>query len=114
MLFLLVLGIVYAAFDPASSTFFPACPFHSFTGLMCPGCGSQRALHHLLNLQVQTAYSYNPLLVISLPYIMAGTVIDHYPNPPQKLLKWRQFFFGRTAILLILFVIIAFWILRNL
>ena len=114
ILLFLLLAVVYANFDPELVDFFPACPFHSLTGVLCPGCGSQRALHHLLNLQVQSAYYYNPLLIISLPYIAAGAFVDHHPNPSQTLLKFRQFFFGRKAIFLVLFIIIAFWILRNL
>ncbi|MHA6280598.1 DUF2752 domain-containing protein [Salinimicrobium sp. CAU 1759] len=113
---LLFLGlvVVYAVFDPAVANIFPSCPFHSITGLLCPGCGSQRALHHLLNLQIQTAYSYNPLLIISLPYVVAGAIIDRGFISSQKVEKLRRFFFGRNAIVLILFIIISFWILRNL
>lgn len=108
-----MLAVVYAVFDPASADFFPACPFHAFTGLLCPGCGSQRALHHLLNFEIQAAYSLNPLLIIALPYIILGAILDHYPHPTSKMLQLRQFFFGRTAIYIILFVIVAFWIIRN-
>lgn len=114
MALFLGLVFVYATFDPSLNSFFPACPFHSFTGLLCPGCGSQRALHHILNLEIQTAFSHNPLLVISIPYLIAGAFIDRLPNPSIQMLRWRQFFFGRTAIILILFIILSFWILRNL
>ncbi|NJY62642.1 DUF2752 domain-containing protein [Salinimicrobium sp. CDJ15-81-2] len=110
----LLLLVLYASFDPAQASFFPACPFHSLTGFLCPGCGSQRALHHLLNLQFSTAYSYNPLLIIALPYILAGTVVDHLSKPSEALLKWRKIFFGRNAIMIVLLIIISFWILRNL
>ena len=110
----LMLLVLYAYFDPAQADFFPACPFHSLTGFLCPGCGSQRALHHLLNLQVSTAYSYNPLLIISLPYILTATVGDHIPNLSPALLKWRKIFFGRNAIIIVLLIIISFWIFRNL
>ena len=40
---------LYSEFDPAGSVFWPKCPFHLLTGLECPGCGSQRAVHSLLN-----------------------------------------------------------------
>lgn len=111
---LLSLLVVYALFDPALESFFPPCPFHSLTGFLCPGCGSQRALHHLINLRPEIAFSYNPLLIISIPYVLAGAFLDHYSSHSSKVLKWRQFFFGRRAIFLVLFIIISFWILRNL
>ena len=45
----LVLGIIYYALDPTSSALFPQCSFLALTGYKCPGCGSQRAIHALLN-----------------------------------------------------------------
>lgn len=114
VLLLIGLVVLYASFDPAQSDFFPACPFHSLTGFLCPGCGSQRVLHHLLNMEVQTAYAYNPLLIISLPYIFLAAIFDRFSNPSTVVLKWRQILFGRKAILLVLIFIISFWVLRNL
>ena len=108
------MAFVYATFDPSLTNYFPACPFYSLSGLLCPGCGSQRALHHLLNLQIQAAYSYNPLLVLSLPYVLAGAVYDRIPINAPQLEKIRQLFYGRKAILLVLIIIISFWIFRNL
>ena len=54
---LIVLGIiaVYLIFDPTQSDLFPKCPFMMLTGLKCPGCGSQRVIHALLNGDVAAA-----------------------------------------------------------
>ena len=38
-------AVVYVALDPATCAVFPRCPFYVLTGLKCPGCGSQLALH---------------------------------------------------------------------
>lgn len=100
-------------YDPAVAGFFPACPFHSLTGLQCPGCGSQRAIHHLLNFDVVTAFQHNGLLVVSIPYILLGLTFDRFTQPSERLLRWRKFLFGRIAIFLILTLIILFWIFRN-
>ena len=54
-------------FDPAVSRIFPPCPFHTVTGLYCPGCGSLRAIHGLLHGHLAQALAMNPLMVISLP-----------------------------------------------
>src|ERR1700761_8456961 len=48
----------------------PPCPFHHVTGLCCPGCGSTRALHHLLNFEWTAALHCNALTVILLPYLV--------------------------------------------
>lgn len=54
-------------FNPAQSGFYPICVFHKSTGLLCPGCGSLRALHQLLHGHVAAATHFNALLVLSLP-----------------------------------------------
>ena len=38
--------------DPTGNAFFPKCMVYSATGLYCPGCGTQRALHHLLHARI--------------------------------------------------------------
>ena len=63
------LGFVFFAFDPSTDGLFPKCPFLLLTGLKCPGCGSQRAVHCLLHFDFAQAFSYNALLVLSLPLI---------------------------------------------
>lgn len=45
------------------SATFLKCPFHQLTGLQCPLCGSQRAMHHLLHLRLEQAVACNPWLV---------------------------------------------------
>ena len=113
-LVLLGLAFVYRLYDPLLTDFFPSCPFLYATGLECPGCGSQRALHHLLNLQFSAAYQQNTLLVLSIPYLMTGFIFEKVLNPTDKVLKWRKLLFGRRAILVVLTVIILHWVFRNL
>ena len=107
---LLVFGLIYYALDPASSQLFPQCIFLSLTGYKCPGCGSQRAIHALLNGDVVGAFRYNALLLIAVPWIalclFAEAQRTRRPrlyarlNPP--LLIW-----------LFLIVVILWWLLRN-
>ena len=61
---------VYFNFNPVESFFFPKCPFLMLTGLKCPGCGSQRAIHALLHFDIRSAFLHNALLIISIPYIL--------------------------------------------
>lgn len=111
---LISLLILYKIYNPVSSNLFPKCPLLSTTGIKCPGCGSQRAIHHLLNFNIINALKENVLVVFFIPYIVLGFAFELIKNPSQKLLKWRKRIFGRTAILIILGVIISFWIFRNL
>lgn len=56
--------------NPTSSSWFPQCPFHSLTGLNCPGCGATRGMHALLNGDVTTALHFNALLILFVPLII--------------------------------------------
>jgi hypothetical protein len=105
---------LYKTYNPSTAGFFPACPFHSLTGLQCPGCGSQRAIHHLLNFEIGKAFGQNALLVLAIPYLITGFVFDNLKNPSLKVLKWRKRLFGVKAIWVVFGVVVAFWVLRNL
>jgi len=113
IVFIIGLLIIYSIFDPANTDLFPKCPFRQITGYKCPGCGSQRAIHHLLSFDIFGAFKDNMLLVVSIPYIITGAIFDLVKQPSQKFLKWRKFFFGTKAIFIVLGIIISFWILRN-
>jgi len=54
-------------FNPSEYHFFPRCVFHAVSGLECPGCGGQRALHQLLHGHLSAAFRDNALLVMLLP-----------------------------------------------
>lgn len=97
-------------FDPTVYRFYPLCLFHSATGLWCPGCGSLRALHQLLCGHVASAFHFNPLLVVSLPWLLAYWTVRIHRGyrglaPPKLRPAW---------ILLFLSGALAFGILRNL
>jgi hypothetical protein len=54
-------------FDPATYGFYPVCPLHQLTGLLCPGCGTLRALHQLTRGNFAAAWGLNPFVVTLLP-----------------------------------------------
>ncbi|NDV68071.1 DUF2752 domain-containing protein [Dysgonomonas sp. 25] len=115
ILFLLVAVVLVALlylFNPATEGFFPQCPFHYFTGLDCPGCGTQRAFHSLLHLEIGQALSYNPLFVFSIPYLLVGFYFE-YLGGKERFPRVRRLLFGRKAIILILGIILLYWVLRN-
>lgn len=105
----LFLLILYGSFNPENHLF-PKCPFFWATGLKCPGCGSQRAIHQLLHFNIAAAFRYNAIFVLFLPVLafllIAELLKDRYP----KLFKASHntcFSWG------IVIVICAWWILRN-
>jgi hypothetical protein len=60
---------VVATVPPSDATYYPRCQIHSLTGLHCPGCGTTRALHALLNGHVLDALGYNVLFPFVLPAV---------------------------------------------
>ena len=118
---------LYTAIDPESSVFFPKCPFHMLTGLECPGCGSQRAIHSLLNGDIAAAIHYNLLIVLSIPYLLLLAILEiakriilstkPLDRTKTKLLTTISriigFLYHGKAILTVIAIILLFWIFRN-
>ena len=109
---LIIVLIIYGSIDPALNGFFPKCPFLSLTGYQCPGCGSQRAIHQLLHGNLATAFQFNPLLVLFLPYIFIGALFE-FTSLKHKFLRTQRWLFGYKTMYLILAIIILFWVGRN-
>lgn len=101
--------VVYALFDPAESHF-PRCPFLTLTGLQCPGCGSQRAVHALLHADFAGAFRDNALLVISLPLVVLMLVAQVCRRSMPRVYNALN---GRAVIWIVFVVIIGWWITRN-
>jgi hypothetical protein len=112
MLISIILIAIYFVFDPSRYLLFPKCPFNWITGYKCPGCGSQRAVHHLLHLNIKAAFRENALLVISLPYILLAFLFD-YTNLKTQWPRARKALFGFNAILILLVIIMSWWVMRN-
>lgn len=70
LLSIMIICILYFLFNPMEAFWMPKCFFHELTGLNCPACGNQRALHALMHAQFVKAWQFNPFLFISLPYLL--------------------------------------------
>lgn len=111
VLIAIILGIVvYYTFDP-SKVLFPRCPFYALTGLKCPGCGTQRAIHQLLHLNIGEAVRYNAFMVFSIPLLVFLITADVGKTRWPKL-----YLLSRNPVLSwsILAVVLLWWLLRNL
>ena len=113
LLFALIgIVVLFYFLDPAKNELFPRCIFHGLTGAYCPGCGSQRALHSLLHLNIGGVVSYNFLFLPA-----ALLVIYHYAHPfLNKIFEWKlpNVFYLKNTPWIIFAVIVLFWIARNL
>lgn len=85
--------------DPEKGGFL-SCPFRLFTGMLCPGCGSQRALHDLMHLRLGQAFDHNALLVLSIPLLgLQWSYSLLYPREkPLSTRNWLVFFWAALAI----------------
>ena len=103
---------VYYFFNPSTTIFIP-CPFHYITGLYCPGCGSQRAIHLLLHGDLIGAFRFNPFMVLTLPILIFGlgiTAANWIFGTSYRFMLFysKLFIFGYFGFA------ILYWILRNL
>lgn len=64
-------GVVLYYLNPTQYWFMPKCPFKLITGLSCPGCGIQRAVHAILHGEFAEGIKYNYYLAYSGPYATA-------------------------------------------
>jgi hypothetical protein len=98
---LLAVGaVILYRFDPAVAQFYPRCVFHEMTGLQCPGCGTTRALHHLLHGDVAGAFRLNAMLFVVVPFGALTAISRRFATHPLT---------GWGAVI----VTIAWWIGRN-
>ena len=97
--------------DPATSGIFPPCPFRYLTGWYCPGCGSLRAIHQLLNGNLREAWAMNPLTVVLLPFLSYGLASETLQLVMGRRLP--EIWLRANAIRALCIVIVVFGIARN-
>lgn len=108
----LLLALLYFFVFPHYGQYFPKCFFYTFTGLYCPGCGSQRALAALLHGQVLTALHDNLLAVIALPFLLHSTLAPLF-RPNEKGNRADTLFYSPLFVRIVLIAVILFAVLRN-
>ncbi|HLP95607.1 MAG TPA: DUF2752 domain-containing protein [Saprospiraceae bacterium] len=108
----IALLLVYFFLDPETPGF-PRCPVLVFTGWKCPGCGSQRAFHQLLQGNLQQAMSYNLLFIPALVYAGIGWLLEN-SSLGSRFPELRRKAYGFHAILLVLGITVTYGVARNL
>lgn len=113
MLILFVgLALFYFLVNPSGVDYLPKCPLYSTTGIYCPGCGSQRATHDLLHLNIMGVIHHNALYLLALILLGYHGVILFANKFLNK--NWKSLFNHPKTPIVVLVIVILFWILRNL
>lgn len=112
LLVVMVVVPIYFYFDPAHSYLAPKCPFRMLTGLDCPSCGNQRALHSLLNGDVWLSIRYNPFFWIAGPYFILIIYSTLFRSNHAK--RLYNFLSSYQVIWTFVALYFIWWIVRNL
>lgn len=104
--------LIIKQINPAQSNLFPACLFHTLTGLNCPGCGATRGMHALLNGDILTALHFNAMLIVFVPLMIYGFVWLILFGIRGKGLPIPNF--AARSLWMFLILMLGFGVLRNL
>ena len=103
--------ILYSIIDPAHSHFAPKCVFKVLTGYDCPSCGSQRALHALLNGRFYDAIMFNPFIFFVAPYLIAVIYASFSKSRIATAIKHKTHHHITISIYFVIYL--AWWVVRN-
>ncbi|MEK6154886.1 DUF2752 domain-containing protein [Flavobacteriaceae bacterium 3-367] len=103
--------LLYFFRDPGQVSFFPKCPLFAATGLYCMGCGSQRAIHDLLHLDVLGAIKHNVLFVLMLCLLSYHGIIRFMEFKNKK--NYPNLLYHPKTPMVVFLVLVLFMIARN-
>lgn len=107
-----VSAVVLFLFNPQVSSFYPSCPLNEYTGLYCPGCGTQRAAHEILHGNIAQAFNLNALFTLSVPFAIYYAFIELFNRLAKTNVKNIEL--STRSIVVLLIIAGLFMILRNL
>jgi hypothetical protein len=87
------LGFLFL-FNPATTSFYPACPFFWATGCYCPGCGSLRALHQLSARSARPQPADGALPTVCRVRCTLAGQARGLGQPAQERLHWTAAYLG--------------------
>lgn len=113
VIFPLLIICLYYFYNETNSGWSIQCSFYRITGLQCPGCGGQRALHYLLHGEFLKALRSNAMFVVCLPFFiyLYIVLVEVYGLKKQRHLA--NFLFSSKFGIITLIVTLSFFILRN-
>ena len=99
-----VAGVGLAVVALLPTELLPQCPIHAVTGLLCPGCGTQRAARAALSGDWSTAWNLNQLAFFVPAFAGLGILSEVRKS---TWLKW-------TTISVAIIATVSFTVWRNL
>lgn len=102
---------VYFAADPSAQRWMPVCVLRQTTGVSCPGCGTQRAVHALLHGDIAAAWGFNALFVVLIPVVAFLVWVEtQRRRRPQLYMR----VYGKWTAVAAIAVLAGWMLLRNL
>ena len=108
----LLAAALLLVFPPTRYGFYPRCPINQYFHVLCPGCGSTRALVALLHGSFAEAFRINALTTLLGPIALVYAGICYWRVLSGKRAGWPQP--PATAVYSTLAVAAIFTIARNL
>lgn len=106
-----IAAAIYFFYDPSvPGNLFPRCIFLTLTGYKCPGCGSQRAIHAVMNGHLLQAFKFNAALIVAVPLVGTYLVTEWKRDAWPRLYNVLN---SASAGIIVLVAIVAWWVLRN-
>lgn len=108
--------LLYYYLDPSLYVLMPKCVFKTLTGLDCPGCGLQRALHALLHGKFSEAIRFNFFLIIAIPMIclwVANCFIIEHAHLVKDIVRDRLRTCNQYIVKLYILCYFLWFIIRN-
>lgn len=102
---------LYFFWNPSDTNLFPKCPVYSVTGIYCPGCGSQRAVHQIINGNIIEGIRHNYLIALLLVVMLYEAFVYIMNNLLNKGIA--NYLHKSKVTLGVLMIVILFWVLRN-
>ena len=109
---LFVAASIFVIFPPTQYGFYPQCPIHRYFHILCPGCGTTRAIAALLHGNVAQALQLNALTTLLLPVALTYAASCYRRYIGRMKFQWPQP--SAPAIYATLTIVAVFTIARNL
>ena len=108
-----VIAILYGFFDPEQFPF-PKCAVYANTGIQCPGCGSQRAIHQLMNGNFLEAVRLNLVIFVAMIYFSLIGLHEVSKSGSGIKTLLSRVLYGKGMLMFWVVFILMYTVLRNL
>jgi hypothetical protein len=109
---LFFLALFYAFVNPFErNTNLPGCFIYEHTGIFCPGCGLQRALHAFFTGKIMLAFRMNLLITIALIILCIDFILLVFDI--EKLRIVPRVVNSHVGLIILVIILVLFLVFRN-